>query len=125
MTTFPKPPPAFEDRTARRRRVRRKERGVKERAKLRDRYRCRVPGCLKYPIEGAHVLAKGMGHSPSRDRIANVLAICRAHHRGSRGSLHSGDLVAELLTPAGTSGPVRFRLNGVDLGVTGEVRDAR
>ena len=46
--------------------------------------RCQFPGCQLppsvFPLEMAHLEATGMGGSPDRDRLDNVVILCSHHH---------------------------------------------
>ena len=69
---------------------------------------CRlVPGCQEREhFETAHVNNKGMGGDRGiRSTADQMLRACLFHHRGGW-SLHSGDLRVEVLTEAGTDGPI-------------------
>ena len=69
---------------------------------------CRlVPGCQeREKFETAHVHDKGMGGDRGiRSTADQMVRACFFHHQGGW-SLHSGDLRVELLTDAGTDGPI-------------------
>jgi hypothetical protein len=48
------------------------------------------------------------GDHGERTNTANCFRCCHAHHRGPRGSIHSGDLEVIKLTPTGCDGPLAF-----------------
>jgi hypothetical protein len=90
----------------------------KTKARKRDGYRCRWPGCDCFErrdrIEVAHIEDKGMGGDHGLRSDADMLiCLCVARHQG-RPSLHSGDLRIEPLTVAGTNGPCAFWKVGDD-----------
>ncbi len=102
---------------------------VREQVFARDSNRCRictsvigfaVPDPYGWPLEWAHLKARGMGGSKSRDTTANTICCCVAHHRGRR-SLHSGHLKWRFLTDKGADGPMEFcfqeRLAKAELGL--------
>lgn len=112
---FPKPEPPIFQRRRRQAERRAHEDQVRRLVRARDGSRCRVPGCRE-PGECAHIDPKKMGgdHGERTD-TTNCFMCCRAiHHRGSRGSIHSGDLEVIKLTKAGCDGPLAFhwRLTG-------------
>ena len=84
-------------------------------AKVREGYRCRVPGCTwnlqKWRLESAHLADAGMGGNPDGSRGSerrHYVAVCFQHHQGRR-SMHSGDLRAVPLDPVALGdGLVRF-----------------
>lgn len=84
-------------------------------AKVREGYRCRVPGCTwnlqKWRLESAHLNDAGMGGNPDGSRGSerrHYAAICFQHHQGAR-SIHSGDLRMVPLDPVALGdGLVRF-----------------
>lgn len=106
-----------EERQAKRRAVQSNERAVEDAVRKRDGIKCRVPGCREQG-ECAHIEPKKMGGDHGeRTTAANCLRACVAHHRGPRGSIHSGDLEVIKLTPAGCDGPLAFhwRLTGTTI----------
>lgn len=62
-----------------------------------------------FPLEWAHLEAKGMGGNPddSRNTAANTICCCRTHHTGRR-SLHSGHIKWRFLTEDGANGAMAF-----------------
>jgi hypothetical protein len=76
---------------------------AKLKAKARDGYRCRVPGCTtnlnKWRLEAAHVTDEGMGsrHSVSCES-KHYASVCYLHHQGER-SIHTGDLRMVAIEP--------------------------
>lgn len=74
-------------------------------AKVRDGYRCRMPGCTtnlqQWRLESAHLSAAGMGGNPDGSRghhRRDYVSLCYLCHQGVR-SLHSGDLRAVPVSP--------------------------
>lgn len=115
MPAFPKPAKGTSraERLERRAEIVRLENHAKLAAKVRDGYRCRVPGCTVntqvYRIESAHLVTKGMGgdHGTHSHHRRDYVTACLYHHQGAR-SLHSGDLKALPLTSEAGDGPVRW-----------------
>lgn len=111
----PKPPKGsllLARRERRKTRVRDEE-AIKQAVRVRDGYRCRVPGCTEQKhgvrLEIAHLDDKGMGGDPRLVRTAQhrLIALCFLHHQGPI-SLHSKDLRIEPETDRGTDGPCVF-----------------
>lgn len=81
-------------------------------ALVRDRMRCRWPGCsgkhrgLTLPVDPCHLTHRGMGGDGSGDRTRRdlVVALCRRHH----GLLDAGELDIQPLTETGTDGVLAF-----------------
>lgn len=101
-----------------RRKVRKERRqaedAVKHNVRIRDHYRCRVPGCTEQKhgvrLEVAHLDDKGMGGDPRlvRTQRHRMIALCFLHHQGPI-SLHSTDLRIEPEDDMrGTDGPCVF-----------------
>lgn len=43
---------------------------------------CEIPGCGRVAVDINHINARGMGGNPSgsKDRIENLMGMCREHH---------------------------------------------
>lgn len=41
---------------------------------------CEIPDCGQRAVDIHHIHARGMGGSDERDRIENLMALCREHH---------------------------------------------
>lgn len=112
---FPKPSKgsARAEKLALRAQIERLEARAKLSAKVRDGYRCRVPGCATnlqaWRLESAHLVDKGMGgdHGHHSHHGRDYVSVCYLHHQGAR-SLHSGDLKALPLTAEAGDGPVQW-----------------
>lgn len=103
---------AREERRQKREAVEDYEDREKTKARKRDGYRCRWPGCdcaeRHERIEVAHIHDKGIGGDHGlRSSVDQLICLCVARHQG-RPSLHSGDLKIEPLTAEGTNGPCNF-----------------
>lgn len=112
---FPKPSKGTSraERLDRRAEIVRIENHAKLAAKVRDGYRCRVPGCTTntkaWRPESAHLVTKGMGgdHGLHSHHRRDFVTACYLHHQGQR-SLHSGDLKAVPLTAEAGDGLVQW-----------------
>lgn len=86
---------------------------IRKGVRIRDRQRCRWPGCRwekkGVRLEVAHLHAKGIGGDKKLRRTTRdqLILLCFLHHQGER-SLHSGDLKVVPETHAGTDGLCRF-----------------
>lgn len=117
------------DRREKRQKRVRDEDAIKQQVRIRDGYRCRVPGCTEQKrgvrLEIAHLDDKGAGGDKRliRTRRDRMIALCFLHHQGPV-SLHSKDLRIEPESDAlGTDGPCWFyvsdeQLKWKSLGVT-------
>lgn len=103
---------------------------VREQVFERDKHQCRICVASRipalygdYPLEWAHLKARGMGGNPddSRNVTANTIVCCRNHHTGPR-SLHSGHVHWQFLSDQGADGPMVFsfceKLPKAECGVT-------
>lgn len=99
------------------------EEAEKHKVRIRDRMRCRWPDCgycrryKNLQLHVAHIVAKGMGGSASRNVASNMILLCALRHEGPI-SLHSGDCRILPLTTLGTDGPVMFEINDEQKGWT-------
>ena len=98
------------ERHSRRLEIRNHERVEKDKARKRDKRRCRWPHCeykaMKPRVEVAHLDDKGMGGDHGlRTDAAIMIRSCFFHHQGPW-SLHSHDLRVEYLTPELANGPI-------------------
>ena len=84
----------------------------KTKAKVRDYFRCRFPGCTvqgREYVEAAHIQSAGMGGNPDGSRgwkAECYVTLCANHHRGTV-SIHSGHYRFSVGTSGG-DGLVRF-----------------
>ncbi len=80
---------------------------VREAVFERDHEVCRICDRAWGDPELAHLKARGMGGSLSRDTTKNTVLACEDCHRGPR-SLHSGHIKYEFLTTDGADGPMAW-----------------
>lgn len=115
--TFPKDPKGTfkRQRTKKRRTADADERSKKDRAKLRDGFRCRKPRCTSVTLlHSAHWKHKGAGGNPAMDRtqVDELISFCANDHDAfdKRKTLR-----VKMLTPRKADGPIEVheKINGV------------
>jgi hypothetical protein len=111
-------------------RLAREERGHKDEARIRDKFRCRFPLCgcqrwldrpMKKVLTVSHDKHKGMGGDPTgeRSRPPGLVTLCKWRHQDGKISRQAGNLRAVALTDRGNDGPIAWEidltaLKGVD-----------
>lgn len=68
---------------------------------------CLVVGCLRWPVDAAHVRSRGAGHHAwieiDGDRFGNIVPLCRQHH-DQQGRLGIKDFEGSYGSSAGNGG---------------------